>query len=377
MFDSSDPLVTDNRERTALILLHTDEGLTGYGEANANPYAIKATLDSSDGLGGGWDDSIRDILIGSDPSDPRALWNRMLSSTAWSCRNGLGHVARAGVDMALWDLAGKAAGVPSWELLGNLRDDRPLPYVTIYNGPISHEENVTRTLEAVDRALDEGYWALKVEALPNNTRDDHDVVELVSRVKDHIGDDVALLLDVGYRWETFADARECASELETFDLTLLEAPFPPHRIADYRQLRDAISIPLAGCELLTAAIDYLPLIDNDAVDIVQAGTCRTGLSDMDFLARYAARHDKQVATWGWCATTLTTVANNLIGLVHPNVGLLEYAPPELYPGGLLRNKLMVPEPIVQDGHFQLPTRPGLGLELDEEVLSIVRAPDGT
>ncbi len=97
--------VTDNRQQAALITVRTDAGLAGYGEANANPAAIKALIESEYTLPGGWDDGIKDLLIGEDPSDPRALWTKLVGSTFWSCKTGLGHVALAGIDMALWDLA--------------------------------------------------------------------------------------------------------------------------------------------------------------------------------------------------------------------------------------------------------------------------------
>ncbi len=285
--------VTDNRQQAALVTVRTDAGLVGYGEANANPSAIKALIESEYTLPGGWDDGIKDLLIGEDPSDPRALWTKLASSTFWSCKTGLGHVALAGIDMALWDLAGKIRGVPVWQLLGDRRNLELRPYVTLYHGSSGFDETVRRMLDTVDRIVEEGYQAAKVEALEDNTADNREAVRLVERVREHVGDDFTLLLDVGYRWESFEEARDCARELDAFGLAFLETPFPPENVEAYRRLSEHIETPLAGADILTAYCDYLHLLDSDAVEVFQAGACRTGISDMDHLARAAAGRGRQ------------------------------------------------------------------------------------
>ncbi|MDQ3794143.1 MAG: mandelate racemase/muconate lactonizing enzyme family protein [Actinomycetota bacterium] len=361
--------VTDNRQQAALITVRTDAGLAGYGEANANPAAIKALIESEYTLPGGWDDGIKDLLIGEDPSDPRALWTKLVGSTFWSCKTGLGHVALAGIDMALWDLAGKIRGVPVWQLLGDRRNLELRPYVTLYHGSSGFDETVRRMLDTVDRIVEEGYQAAKVEALEDNTADNREAVRLVEGVREHVGDDFTLLLDVGYRWESFEEARECARELDAFGLAFLETPFPPENVEAYRRLSEHIITPLAGADILTAYYDYLHLLDSDTIEVFQAGACRTGISDMDHLARAAARRGRQFVPWGWCATAFTTAANLHLSVVHDNVPLMEYAPPSIYPEAVLRARLAGPEPRVSHGLFETPFEPGLGIELDENALA--------
>lgn len=373
LFNGGSALVTDSRERAALIAVHSDDGLVGYGEANADPQAIQALIDSTDGLAGGWDNGIRTSLLGEDPRDPRRLWTRMATTTQWSCRTGLGHVARAGVDMALWDLAGKILEVPVWQLLGTRRNAELRPYITVYHGPGRFRETLARTLDAVGRVRAAGFDAAKVETLLDNAPDERDALQLVTEVREHVGGEFTLLLDVGYRWQGFEQAKTFCREIDNLDLALIEAPFPPDRVKDYRRLREEIATPVAGCEILTAAVDYLPLIQGDALDILQAGACRTGISDMDLMAGMLARAGRSLVPWGWCATALTTAANLHLAVVHPNVPQLEYAPPSLYPDGLLRTHLAGPEPRLQDGRFEVPTAPGLGVEIDPDVLAAVRA----
>jgi L-alanine-DL-glutamate epimerase-like enolase superfamily enzyme len=363
---------TDNRQQTALVIVRTDEGVTGYGEANANPSAIKALVESEYTLPGGWDDSIRDLLIGEDPSDPKVLWTKLVSSTFWSCRTGLGHVALAGVDMALWDLAGKIRGVPAWQLLGVRRNPELRPYVTLYHGASAFDDTVRRMLGTLDMVIDEGYTAAKVEALEDNTADNREAVRLVERVREYVGDDFVLLLDVGYRWKIFEEARDCARELDAFGLALLETPFPPENVEAYRRLSEYVETPLAGADILTSYYDYVPLLDSDAVDVLQAGACRTGISDMDRLTRAAFERGRRFVPWGWCATTFTTAANLHLSVVHDNIPLIEHAPPSIYSEAAIRTHLSGPEPRVRGGLFELPTESGLGVELDEDALVTFR-----
>ena len=194
--------LVDNRRQTVLIAIRTDEGLVGYGEANASPQAVKAVVESRLGrpraaIG---DASIVETLVGEDPRDPMRLCTVLKATTPWSCRSGIGHVALAGVEMALWDLAGKIQGQPVWRLLGGSGDRRPLAYITIYHGPSEYKVTLDRTLRALEQVQQAGYRAAKVEPLTNNTASSDEIVGLISRAREAVGPDFVLLADVGYRW---------------------------------------------------------------------------------------------------------------------------------------------------------------------------------
>jgi L-alanine-DL-glutamate epimerase-like enolase superfamily enzyme len=366
------PEPVDNRQQCALIMLTAEDGTVGYGEANANPAAVKALLETDLGLKGNWDDAPRVNVLGGDATDPRELWRRLKDWSFWSCRAGLGHVALAAVGTAAWDLAGKLAGKPTYELLGPLKNAQPLAYCTLYHGAGDFRDTVTKTLKAVDGILEAGFQAAKVEPLPENAPEPDDIVELVRLVRERVGDDFLLLADVGYRWRSADEAIPIALQLDDFDLYALEAPFPPHDVAAYRALAAAIATPLCTGDQLTAAVEYLPVLESGTVRFVQGGAARTGIDDMDHLAKRAGELGKGFVPWGWVATGLTIAANLHLSVVHDNVPLIEYAPPSLYPEALLRNELFGPEPTVRNGVFDLPTRPGLGMDLNAEVLDRVR-----
>jgi L-alanine-DL-glutamate epimerase-like enolase superfamily enzyme len=366
------PEPTDDRQQCALVTLTAEDGTTGYGEANANPAAVKALLETDLGLAGDWDDAPRRIALGSDATDPRELWTRLKNWSFWSCRAGLGHVALAAVGTAAWDLAGKVAGKPTYQLLGEQRSTQPLAYCTLYHGAGAFGDTLSRTLEAVDHAIAVGFRAAKVEPLLDNAPEPDDIVELVRQVRKRAGDDFLLMADVGYRWPSAAEAIPVARRLDEFGLYALEAPFAPHDVAAYRALAEAIETPLCTGDQLTAAVEYLPVLESGTVAFVQGGAARTGINDMDELARRAAALGKKFVSWGWVATGLTIAANLHLSLVHDNIPLIEYAPPALYPEATLRNELFSPEPSIRDGVFDVPTRPGLGMELNTEVLDRLR-----
>ena len=351
-------------EETVLVSVSTDEGLTGYGEAVARSRAVKAVVESEAVDEGGWDSGIRTLLLGADPADPAVLWARLRANTFWSCRSGVGHVALAGVDMALWDLAGKLHGVPSWQLMGARRNPRLVPYTTLYHGSGSFQETLARTMDAVEMVLGLGFKAVKVESMPDNVPNPYDTVELVSRVRDRIGLDFPLLLDMGYRWHDFDASALVVKELDQFSLFALEAPFPPDRLDDYRRLANASTTPLASGDQLTAASDYQPLLESETLRFVQGGAARTGVSDMGNLAEAAALKGIGFLPWGWGGGALATSANIHRAVVHDNIPLIEYRPAELYPDAILRTSLATPEPVLKDGEFLLPTAAGLGVDVD-------------
>jgi L-alanine-DL-glutamate epimerase-like enolase superfamily enzyme len=362
-------------EETTLVTVVTGEGVKGYGEALANPFAVKAVIDSRRSgttSEADWDADVQALLVGEDPRDPRRLWRRLKDTTFWSCRAGVGHVALAGIDTALWDLAGKLADVPVWKLLGEARNERPVPYVTVWHGDMPFAETVERSVETLLAAKEQGFRAGKVEALPGNAPDALDGVELVRRAREAVGPDFTLLFDVGYRWNSFDEGIECARGVDDYGLFALEAPFHPERMDDYRRLAASLRTPLATGDMLTAAVEYLPLLESGVVEYLQGGAARTGINEMDALATAAGARGRAWIPWGWSQTTISTAANVHVAVVHDNVPLVEYAPPWLYEGMALRKEIAGPEPAFRDGRFELPVAPGLGIEIDEGAVERLR-----
>jgi len=359
----------DQTHEAALVRITSDDGHVGIGEAAVSPPVVKAFIDEPTSFS--WSRSVADILTGEDPRDPRALWAALCEGTVWSARVGLGRIALAGVDMALWDLAGKALGVPVWQLLGGRRPDPVVPYLTMYSGPSPLQTTIRNTNELVDRAVADGLRAAKIEALTDTTEDNDEIVELVRAVRGHAGPDFVLALDVGYRWPSADEALDCIRRLEEFDLFFLETPFMPDLLDEYRKLAEASPIPIAGAEILTSYAEFGPLLDA-GIDIAQAGTCRIGITESDRLARRAGELGRRFVPYGYVSTLFSVAANIHVAAANDNVPLVEYAPPAYYPHMIMRRELAGPEPSIRDGAFELPTAPGLGLDLDEDAVNRFR-----
>lgn len=359
----------DQTHEAALVRITSDEGHVGVGEAAVLPAVVKAFIDEPTSFS--WSQGVGDILIGQDPRDPKALWDALCDGTVWSARVGLGRIALAGVDMALWDLAGKVAGVPVWELLGGGRPNPVVPYLTMYSGPSPLQTTIRNTNELVDRAVAGGFRAAKIEALTDTTENNDEIVELVRAVREHAGPEFTLALDVGYRWPNAEEAMDCIRRLEEFDLFFLETPFMPELVDEYRKLAEASPISIAGAEILTSYAEFGPLLDA-GIDIAQSGTCRIGITESDRLARRAGELGRRYVPYGYVSTLFSVAANIQVAAANDNVPLVELAPASFYPHMIMRRELARPEPTIRDGAFELPTGPGLGLELDEDAVNRYR-----
>ena len=364
-----DRRAADQTHEAALVRITSDEGHVGIGEAAVLPPVVKAFIDEPTSFS--WSRGVGDILVGEDPRDPRRLWTALCDATVWSARVGLGRIALAGVDMALWDLAGKTLGVPVWQLLGAARPEPVVPYLTMYSGPSVLADTIRNTNALIDRAREGGFRAAKIEALTETTANNDETVELVRAVREHAGPDFTLALDVGYRWHTADEALDCVRRLEEFDLFFLETPFMPELTDEYRRLGESTSIAIAGAEILTSYAEYGPLFEA-GIDIAQAGTCRVGVTESDLLARRAGELGRRFVPYGYVSTLFSVAANIQVAAANPNVPLVEHAPTAFYPHMLMRDVLAGPEPRIVDGAFELPTTPGLGVELDEDAVARYR-----
>ncbi len=364
-----DRRAADQTHEAVLIRVTSDDGSVGIGEAAGSPSVVKAFIDEPTSFS--WSRGIADLLIGEDPRDPRRLWTKLYEGTVWSGRVGLGHIALAGVDMALWDLAGKVAGQPVWKLLGQGTANPVIPYLTMYSFPGPLRSTIQNTNALLDRAIADGYRAAKIEALTDTTADNNETVELVRAAREHVGAEFTLLLDVGYRWSTAEEALDCLRRVEEFGLFLVETPFMPELIDEYRKLAGASPVPVAGAEVLTSHAEFVPLLDA-GVDIVQAGTCRIGITECDRLAHTAAERGRRFVPYGYVSTLFPVAANIHVAAANKNVPLVELAPPGIYPHMVLRGMLAGPEPTIRDGAFELSSAPGLGVDLDEQALNRFR-----
>ncbi len=344
----------DTRPRThfdaTIVRIKTDEGVEGIGSG-----------DLCLGFSGH-----EALFVGEDPLRIERH-HRVLSNLDF-------HYGRPWpIDLALWDLAGKIAGLPVWKLVGGL-SDRVRAYAS--SGTLRAPEEMA---DAAERYLDQGFAAMKVRFHRGDWRDD---IRALEAVRARVGDRLTLMVDCnqGWRmpWDTAApwqlkDALAVARELERLDVFWMEEPLHRADRAGMRALREAVEIRIAGGEMTRSLAEFRDLICEGALDVLQPDAALVGgITGLRRVAVMAAEHGIAFTPHTW-TNGLGVVANAHLAAGVTDAPFLEYPfdPPE-WP--LAARDFMLAEPFAADasGMLVLSDVPGFGLTLDEERLAATR-----
>ncbi len=210
-----DTTAADAMQDAFIVRVTTDEGITGIGEGNHTPHAMKAVVDSPGSHS--WSQGIKQLLVGRDPLSPQRLWDTMYRSTVMSGRRGLSVAVLAAIDVALWDLKGKAEGKPVYELLGGASGAPIRPYSSLYFGPSSYSHTLEVNLEKIARSRELGFPAYKIEPLSDCVQTNDQIVDMAHRAKDLVNGSMTMLVDVGHRWPTPKEALHTLRRIEDCD----------------------------------------------------------------------------------------------------------------------------------------------------------------
>jgi D-galactarolactone cycloisomerase len=350
------------RQRVAtLVEVITDEGLSGWGEAFAQglePPEIAATV---------VDKALRPLLLGADPLDTEVLWHRMYHMTRDYGRKGSVVAGISAVDIALWDIAGKLYEVPVYKLLGGAFRTRVQPYATGFYRVKGQGEGKRLADEAV-RHFEAGFTLMKVK-LGFGVADDIVCMREIARAIQ--GKPITLMVDTNHAYGR-AEALRLGHALEEYGLRWYEEPVAPEDIEGYVELRRKLSIPIAGGENEHTLYGFRTLFGAGAVDIAQPdiGSCG-GISAARHIIAVAQSHGIQVNPHVWGSAIAQAASLQVIAAVpiahhslYAQEPVLEYDRSS-HP---FRRQL-VSEPIEQiDGWVQIPSRPGLGVDVDRAML---------
>jgi L-alanine-DL-glutamate epimerase-like enolase superfamily enzyme len=367
-----DPLACDSAQDAVIVLIHSDEGLVGIGEVDATPHVVRAFLEApsahSFSLG------MRDLLLGDDPLDVRRLWHKLYEGTIMAGRRGMGIHVIGALDVALWDLRGKAEGVPVWKLLGGALRAHVTPYASILPSGRRGNEVLEDVTKRMTRVREQGFRAAKIEAVVEVTRDEADVVEMTRRCREVLGPDITLMVDVGYRWRDAKSALRTIAELEELDPYFVETPIHVDKLDAMAELSAATPIRIACGELNATRFEFVELMDRGRIDVVQPDVPRAGgITESLKIAEAAADRGRLVVPHAW-NTGITTASAVHLSAVADNCPYIEYLPPSMFETGL-RKDLLASEPALVDGVIPLPVGPGLGIELDLEAVEHYRVRD--
>jgi L-alanine-DL-glutamate epimerase-like enolase superfamily enzyme len=361
------PDACDSAQDTAVVTIQTDEGITGIGETDTNPWVVKTLIGAPGthimGLG------LKELLMGQDPTRPQTLWDRLYTFSAMTGRRGAGICAIGALDMAVWDAYGKATGKPVWQLLGGARQEFLRPYASLLPEGWTLEEYRKSLLEKVRWARGCGFSAAKLEICikgpytHNRLQEgDEAVVELVAACREAAGPEMTLMVDVAYCWSDWKEALRVVRRLEKYDIFFIETPLPSDDLDGYARLSDATQIRIAAGEWLQTRFEFAELMDRGKVDVVQPDVGRVGgITEAVRVAQMALDRGKVVVPHCW-KTGIGVAATAHVAAVAPNCPFIEFQPsPVAY--SRLRRELVEEELKVVKGTIPLPRRPGLGVEL--------------
>lgn len=353
----------DGSYDNCVIKVHTDEGITGIGEVDSVPSVIRAIVEAprshTQAMG------LKEAIVGQDATDIEALWDRMYNLTAYYGRRGVVIHAISGVDIALWDIRGKAEGKPVHALLGTKKRDRLKAYGTVY--PLGETPDEVR--RNIDRGLALGLKAIKIVADPFWREDPALCRSLIKAARDHVGPDVTLIVDAATAWTEADQGLPLMPIFKEYGFAWVEAPLPVDDLDGYARFQ-GFGVPIGGGDLgLTTRYEYEQGFERGKFDIGQPDvTMAGGLTELRRIAALAKRMGRRVVTHGY-KSNITIAANLHFLAQHEDEEILEYSTSQ----SPLRWELTRERfPIDSDGMVAVPTGPGLGVSLDEATVAKYR-----
>jgi L-rhamnonate dehydratase len=345
---------TDSSQDALLIRIRTDAGITGWGEVDGCPAVGKAIIEAP--VSHTQVKGLRHMLLGEDPFQTEYLWNKLYEGTSYYGRGGAVIQAMAGIDLALWDIKGKALGKPIWALLGG-NPGRLRAYSSNM-----FQLSVASTVERAKAAIAAGYTAVKFGWEPFGRAGVDLDLRYLEAIKQVTGTGVELMLDVGHAWDAKTAVQRCR-RFEQYELAWIEEPLHPDNYPGYARLCAQATQHIAAGEQECTVAGFERLIREGQIDLAQVDLSRCGFTQAMKIASIA--HQAGIKVANHCFTTDINVAAALHFLASiPNARILEYG---VEPGEIARR--VARNPIrIQDGFVQVPEEPGLGIEPNEEVI---------
>jgi L-alanine-DL-glutamate epimerase-like enolase superfamily enzyme len=374
--DPRPPTVVDDWiDARAFLRIYSDEGLTGLSELFWVPAGVaRAALHGPESVFGR-------LLCGAELTTPAQLRARMWHSLLHASRRGWAIMCLGAAEVALWDLYGKWLGQPvytllggsersSYQLIGDADQRTVLPYCTV--APFDWDKAGRSPDQVCDEILGKvaalhnaGYRAFKIEPLrlPAAT-----IIDVTRRTRDLLGPEPLLSVDVGCLWNDVATALRVTNAIDPFDVLFLETPFPTDALNAYARLAPQSPIPLAAGEHSVTRWEFRDLLDRAGVSVVQpyVTTCGGFLEALSILD-LAQERGALVCPGNW-GTDILAMATLHLAAVSPLTPCMEYVP-ALHYWSPLRRALAEHAAQTTAGHFSLPTTPGIGIDLSDELIA--------
>lgn len=351
----------DGSQDTVVVRITTDTGIVGIGETDSPPTVVKAVVDAHGSQKASW--GLRDLLLGEDPREVARLWDLLYRGTVYYGRDGVAMHAIGAAELALWDVAGQALGQPVWRLLGGAYRRSVPVYASLITPP-----DPAATADAVRELGAQGFRAFKLGGGPLGA--DPDTDEAVVAAARAAAPRAQLMIDLAYCWESPSHALAMARRLARYDLRWIEEPLWPADVDAYEWLAQRSPVPIAAGEAESAEVRLLELVARRAVHVLQPDVTRVGgLLAAQRVVRAARDAGVDCVLHCW-KTGIAKAATLHLSAASRNLTLMEYCVAE----NPIQAGLTVETFPVADGHVQVPTAPGLGVRLDDEVAAAYRWP---
>ncbi len=346
----------DGSQETLVVKVDTDAGITGIGEVDSSSLVAKAIIDAP--LSHKICRGLALCVAGEDPFEIDRLIHRMYEGSIFYGRQGAAIQAMSGIEIALWDIVGKATGQPVYKLLGGGFRKRFRAYASILFGDTPAE---TERIGA--RLAGQGYRAVKFGWGPMGQSEASDIAH-VKAARKGIGDSVELMIDAGLCWDT-ATAIRRAKQFEQFNPTWLEEPLHPDNVEGYGRLSAQSPIKIAAGEEICDVGEFRRMMDVGGIDVVQVDVTRVGgLARSKRIGWDAAERHRLCVNHSY-KTGINIAASLHFSAALPNTHYFEYCVEQ----GALRQTLTKQRFPVVDGEIAVPEEPGLGVEVAEAVVA--------
>lgn len=341
--------------KICIVKITLEDGTYGWGEGYGPAGVIKAGIEF-----------FTPFLVGKDALGHEVLWQEMYRRSLDYARSGSFQAAISAIDVALWDIKGKLLDQPVSVLLGGIKNPIIAPYATgLY---FTRVDNLEELL--IEEALlykSQGFKATKMKVGLGIDKD----IKYVAAIRKAIGPDMRLMIDSNHAY-SYREAIELARKVEKYDISWFEEPVSPEDYDGYRRLRENTSIPIAGGECEYLKFGFKRLLENDCVDIAQPDICAAGgLTEAKRIATLAQAYNKDVVPHTWGTWIAISAAVHFVGNLDKNPGRMYNDLPTMEldrTENALRDEVTKSDIIVENGLLHVPQGPGLGVDVDIDVL---------
>jgi L-rhamnonate dehydratase len=345
-----------------LVKVSTDAGLVGWSDVETQPHVAKAVVEAPVS-GSGMFEGLRELAVGMDPFEVERLWDRLYRGSIYYGRRGAAVQAISGIDIACWDIMGKATGRPVYQLLGAGYRDRVRAYAsTLFRA------TPEAMAEAARGYVAQGFTAVKFGWGVFGQDPGRDG-ELVAAAREAVGPDAELMVDAGWLVRrTPKEAVAMVRSLELYRPYWIEEPLAPDDYDGYRALAEAVETPIAAGEQEATVWGFDTMIHRGRVDILQPDLSRCGgLTVARKVADLAELRNVAVCPHAWLSDLLTAASLHMNAYLKRSL-FLEF---NVSSSPMLRE--LCREPLrLEEGHLRVPQGPGLGVEVDEAVVARYR-----